>query len=391
MKMSPANERNSVLKKHQHEMKRLGESHKNELGKIKNIQDKQKNEMQLAHKIELSNIQTAHDSKLQSKLIKNEQTLEKARQNLEKSKTVIAQEQRKIQDDNLKEKESQKLLHAQEVRNASMKNTLAIEDLNQEAKIQMQKLQREVSSRKNELTQNHSKDEINAKDLHSTKMKMTKDVYQMKQMHEQDKFQNALLRQKKFNKDMITSNERKHHKTMLNRKKQYDSELKTIDEDSSKKKMNKKQQFEKEFNVLNKKQEVILRNLVGKKEDLIHDLKSKLTKEYKLGIQKANDPFYKFGKIPATVSELEDKSGYQIKVPIEEHEASSVSLRAEQRELRLTMNRKYEFEKADGQTTNKMSKVESFVSKLPVKNIIDPKTITRDYIDGNIVFTIKNA
>ena len=391
MKLSPANERNSALRKHQNEMKNLAESHQNELGKIKNNQEKQKMEMRHSHKVEIGNIRNAHDSKLQKTLLQNETTLEKAKENLEKSKAVIASEQRKIEADRLKEKNAQKELHAQKVRNASMKNTLAIEDINQETTVEMQKLQREVNARKKELITNHSKDELAAKDLHKSKMNMTRDVFQMKQTREMDKFQNALLKQKKTNKDMIIGNERKHHKTMQARTEQYSQEIQKIDEDSSKKKAAKKAKFEKDFQVLNNKNEIMLRNLVGKKEKLIHQLKSDITKEYKIGLEKAKDPFYKFGRIPAQLTELPDQSGYQVKVPIAEHEASSIDMRAEQRQLRLTMERRYEFEKKDDNSMDKVSKVESFVSKMPVENIVDPKSISKEYIDGHIVFTVKNA
>jgi HSP20 family molecular chaperone IbpA len=391
VKLSPANERNSALRKHQNEMKNLAESHQNELGKIKNNQEKQKMEMRHSHKVELGNIRNAHDSKLQKTLLQNETTLEKAKENLEKSKAVIASEQRKIEADRLKEKNAQKELHAQKVKNASMKNTLAIEDLNQEATVEMQKLQREVNARKKELITNHSKDELSAKDLHKSKMNMTRDVFQMKQTREMDKFQNALLKQKKTNKDIIIGNERKHHKTMQARIEQYSQEIQKIDEDSSKKKAAKKTKFEKDFQVLNNKNEIMLRNLVGKKEKLIHQLRSDITKEYKIGLEKAKDPFYKFGRIPAQLTELPDQSGYQVKVPIAEHEASSIDMRAEQRQLRLTMERRYEFEKKDDNSMDKVSKVESFVSKMPVENIVDPKSISKEYIDGHIVFTIKNA
>lgn len=391
MKLSPANERNSALRKHQNEMKNLAESHQNELGKIKNNQEKQKMEMRHSHKVEIGNIRNAHDNKLQKTLLQNETTLEKAKENLEKSKAVIANEQRKIEADRLKEKNAQKELHAQKVRNASMKNTLAIEDMNQEATVEMQKLQREVNARKNELITNYSKEELATKDLHKSKMNMTRDVFQMKQTREMDKFQNALLKQKKTNKDMIIGNERKHHKTMQARTEQYSQEIQKIDEDSSKKKAAKKAKFEKDFQVLNNKNEIMLRNLVGKKEKLIHQLKSDITKEYKIGLEKAKDPFYKFGRIPAQLTELPDQSGYQVKVPIAEHEASSIDMRAEQRQLRLTMERRYEFEKKDDNSMDKISKVESFVSKMPVENIVDPKSISKEYIDGHIVFTIKNA
>lgn len=391
MKLSPANERNSALKKHQSEMKRLGEGHQIELDKTKNIQDKQKKEMQLSHRIELSNIQTAHDSKLQKQLMKNEEVLEKAKAGLEKSKAVTADEKRKIETDHLQQTQSKKELFAANSRNAAMKNQLSIEDMNQEATVEIQKLQRQIDKTKAEQARNHNKDTITSKDMHKHKMDMNRNVYKMQQTREQDKFQHALLKQSKFNKDMLSSNERKHHQTVETRITHYGSEIKAIEDDGNKKKIAKKDKFDKDYKEMNDKQEHLLRNLVGKKEKLIHKLRSDLTKEYRLGVEKGKDPFYSFGKIETNVSELLDKSGYQISIPAAKHEASNVELRAEKRELRVTMHRKYNFEKNDNDSRDKISKVESFVSKIPVKNIIDPDTIDKTYENGHVIFTIKNA
>lgn len=391
MKLSPANEQNSALKKHQQEMKRLNETHKIELDKTKNIQDKQKKEMQLSHRIELSNLQTAHDSKLQKQLMKNEQVLEKAKESLEKSKAVTAKEQRNIINNNLKRKNDIKELHAAKINNASMKNQLQIEDMNQEATVEIQKLQRAIDKRKIALKQNNNKETIVTNDLHKNKMNMTRDLFKMKQTREQEKFQHALLKQQKFNKDMLTHNERNHHHKVEVRKKYYGSEIQQIENDGKKKKISKKKRFENDYKEINNKQEFILRNLVGKKEKLIHNLKADLTKEYKLGIEKGKDPFYSFGRIETKVTELADKSGYEIRIPSSKHEANKIELRAEGRQLRVTMNRNYEFEKNDNDSKDKISKVESFVSKIPVKNIIDPKTIKKDYDNGFVIYTIKNA
>lgn len=391
MKMSPANERNSSLKKHQHEMKRLGETHKNELDKTKNVQNKQKQEMQLSHKIELSNIQAAHDSKLQGQLLKNEQVLEKARESLEKSKAVTSDEQRRIENNHLKRKNDLKELHSAKTNNASMKNQLQIEDMNQEARIEIQKLQRKIDKTKTQQAQNHNKESLTTDEMHKHKMNMTRDVYQMQQTREQDKFQNALLKQKKFNKDMLTNNERKHHKKVEGRKEHYGKEIGQIESDGNKKKIAKTKKFENDYKEINAKQEFMLRNLVGKKEKLIHELRADLTKEYKLGIEKNKDPFYSFGRIETKVTELADKSGYEVRIPASKHEAANVELRAEDRELRVTMHRNYHFEKNDTDSRDKISKVESFVSKIPVKNIIDPDTIDKSYKDGFVIYTIKNA
>ena len=391
MKTPAAMERNAQLRKHQKEMRQSADRHEIEMGKIKNMQQKQKNEAQLSHRTEIQSLRNNHDRKLQETLMKNEEVLTKLRTNLDDVKAQVADEKRNIQMDHQAHRDAKKKLHSVELQTAQHKANMSVVDINEEANFEMQKLQRKIDEKEREVKNSHGQEMLLAKDSHKKKMNMTRNTFQMKQTNEQDKFQNALLKQKETHSKQLTGNERKHHKRVKARTEQYQSEIQKITDDGNRKKAQKTKSFEKDFALLNKKQEIILKNLVGRKEELIHNLKADLTKEYKLGLEKGKDPFYKFGRIDAKLSELPDKSGYTVKVPISNHEADKVEMRAEKRQLRITMERRYEFQKNDKDSLDKVSKVESFVSKIPVKNIVDPKSITKEYSNGNLVFTIKNA
>ena len=43
---------------------------------------------------------------------------------------------------------------------------------------------------------------------------------------------------------------------------------------------------------------------------------------------------------------------------------------------KVPLERKYQYEMQDNQSDNKVSRVESYNSKVPVENLVDPKTIT---------------
>lgn len=391
MKTAAAIEKNSMMRKQQEQMKRSSDRHEIEMGKLKNIHQKQQNDAKLTNRAQLQSIRNNHDRKLQQTLQKNEEVLSKLRSNLDDVKQTIDNEKRKIQSDHESHRLAKKKLHAVELQNAQQKANLAIVDINDEANYEMSKLQSKIDAKHREMSNKHNQDFLQAKESHNNKMNMTKDTYKLKQTSQQDKFQRALLNQKQKHSQTLNGNERKHHKAVSTRTQQYQDEINKITDDGNRKKAQKNEKFEKDFKLINKKQELILKNLVGRKEELIHNLQSDLTKEYKLGLEKAKDPFYKFGRIDAKVSELPGNSGYEIKVPIAKHEFEKVEMRAEKRQLRLTMERSYEFNKRDSNSSDSVKKVESFVSKIPVKNIVDPKSITKEYINGNVVFKISNA
>ena len=82
---------------------------------------------------------------------------------------------------------------------------------------------------------------------------------------------------------------------------------------------------------------------------------------------------------------------YVVEIPVKEHEAKNIDFRAENRELRISMERRFESTLSEDGSDDKVSKTESYISKIPVDNIIDPKTIEKSYTDGILKFKINFA
>jgi hypothetical protein len=391
MKTKLSLEKHENLVQHQKKMQHLGAKHKLELEKVQVNNSKEVNNLRNSHQVNLNSIRNQHEQKLYKELNHNEEVLNKVKSNLDQVKELTAKEKLEIEVSHSKEMQNRKKLHEANVLKENELATFKIQDINHSGNIELQKIQRQIANKNTELKHGHVEDQQALSISHKSKMGLDKDVYQAKKGHESDKFQRALLTQKKDNVATLAGQERKQQTKLVNTKNLYDDKIKKVTADGIKNTQEKRNYFENENKRLHKKSEIILKNVVGRKEKLIKNVQDSLTKQYKLGLEKKDDSFYSFGKLQISVKENQAKNGYSIEVPIAKHEAKHVDLRAEKRELRFSMERKYQYEMQDNQGDNKVSRIESYNSKVPIKNLIDPKTITKTYADGILKFEIKFA
>jgi HSP20 family molecular chaperone IbpA len=391
MKTKASLETHNNLVKHQKKMQGLNEKHDLELEKVKVNNTKEVNSLRNSHQVQLNSIRNQHEQKLYKQLNHNEEVLNKVKTNLDEVKQLTSKEKMALEVNHSKEMQNRKKLHEANITKENLVATYKVQDINETGNIQIQKIQREIQNQKTHLKHGNVADQQALSISHKKKMSQDQSTYQSKQSHESDKFQRALLTQKKNNVATLAGQERKQQTKLINTKNLYDQKIEKVTQDGLKNKEDKLNHFEEQSQKLHVQGEAVLKTIVGRKEKLIKGVQDSLTKQYKLGLEKADDNFYAFGKLQINIKDSPSKDGYIIEVPIAKHEAKHVELRAEQRELRLSMERKYQYEMQDDQRENKVSRIESYNSKIPVKNLIDPKTITKTYTDGMLKFQIKFA
>lgn len=391
MKTRMSLDKHDNLVQHQKKMKSLSAHHQNELEKVKLNNTKEVNDLRNSHQVQLNSIRNQHEQNLYKELNHNEEVLQKVKSNLENVKKLTEQEKRDLTTAHTKETQARKKLHEARILKESELASLKVSDINHSGNAELQKVARKIENRKAELNHAQLTETKIQNEQHKRSMSLDKNTYQTKKAFESDKFQRALFNQKKENEKILASNERIQQSKLENTKNIYDTKLKKITEDGNKKNQTTKEIYEQKIQATTQQNEEVLKNIVGKKEKLINNVRDSLTKEYKLGVKKSQDDFYAFGKLQVNIRNNQENDGYIIEVPVADHEAKHVELRAEKRELRLSMQRKYEHQMNDEIGENKISKIESYHSKFPVDTIVDAKTITKDYQDGMLKFEIKYA
>ena len=380
-----------ALRQHQRNMQKMNNHHQNEMTKAKLEQTKQLNEMRNSHQANLINVRNQQDRKIQEEMLRNETILTKLKQNLDEVKEQTNQKLKEVEHNFSLKKEQAKNLNESELLQAQLDNDLRIRDLNHESQVELNKLQRQINSKRIEQNQGHERTTRLEKDLHNRKMQLNKQMFRQKQQAADLKYVDSLHNQRLRHENHLATEEQKHQLKINERTKLYQDEMKQIEDLSRKEKVQRQKKFEKFYKVQHEQNEGLLKKLVGNKEKLIKDVQDDLTKEFELGIKKSQDDFYHFGKLKIQVNELPNREGYTVSIPVAEHESKNVQMRAENRELRFTMERHHQHTLKEEGRFDSVKRVDSYVTKVPVERIIDPKTITKDYENGNIIFTIKNA
>jgi len=377
--------RNS-FQKHKNELANIDKKHKNEIEKIKISQTKQINEIKNSNTLDLLTLSSENEQKVITATNRNESRLKNIKKSLDDVNATVDKEKTMILSTHKQKMDDKNTVFEADFSKVSQLNSLKVQDLNHEANSSLQNLQYKLKAKEVELNQNSRRD-LATQDVSSKKkLQNQKDTEYQKEIRQTEKFSYLNEVQRKEHQSQSVNAERKHQRELENTNKNNQAILDNVDKTASKAKIGRKKAFEKEYAQLNKEQELVLSNLVGKKESLIHQLKDKLKNVAKLGMKKSEDPFYAFAKLAAKLTQHE--KGYTIDFKVAPHEAKNITMRAEKRELRFNMERNHKFTSNSEGTINKMNKVESYSSKMPVKNIIDPDTIKRSYDNGVLTFSI---
>lgn len=374
--------------------------HKN---KVKNLQDRQKNErtnLENNHKVnmarqrvsnasQLNDLKVQQNQKLLEENLKYESKLLEMKNALDKVKEQTQKEIVQLKKDHETKKEVEKQVFEANYQGNKDRHQMILQDLDQEANIQMEKLQRRTKLKEHEVSKMHDKEKKFMQNSHITHMNIKKEQFAEEKIANEGKFEKNLRLQKRDHTNKLADNERVHQNKIVEKKKLYDKQNQSIQSYGLSRKKEIQTRYEKKFEQMFAKEEFKLQHLKKNQEKILNELKARLKKDLKLSLSKDNDPFYNNVSLEPKLTET--KKGYELKIPVPKYDADKMNLTGSERTLKLTMDRHYEFSHEDNGKTNTVKKVETFVSKIPVEKIIDPKTIQRSYNEGIMTFNIELA
>jgi hypothetical protein len=374
------------------ELKNLRDAHTNEVEKIKNSHSIKKSELKNSFRAELGTRRNESDKRLILENIKNEKVLNDLKSSIQDVKEVTTKEKINIQKTHDDKLTGTKVVFEEKYANLAEKQNFLLQELDQQSQIETKKMARRHKLQQEEVTNGNKNSQEVIKTNHLKTVQLNADSYGKKQNAQTDKFHNALLIQKKnHNKDFVTT-ERTHQNGVKNRNEVYKATDLKIQENGQKRITQSKKRFENAYNSDFKKSENTLQHLSKNKEKILNNLKSMFKKEVKLEVDRDKDPFFQFQKIEPKLEPLENGSGYSLTINTPKEFAKDFQLTGSDRELKITMKRNYKFKNTENSGEfNSVSKVETYITKVPIKQIIDPNSITKSYTEGKLKFNIKLA
>lgn len=211
--------------------------------------------------------------------------------------------------------------------------------------------------------------------------------YNKQRRHNEKEFRDRLLIQKQDHNDKVHYVEAKNQIEVNQRKQSYQKELQYLDQHHREILKQKDISFKEKFANMEEAHQSILSRV---KERLSSEVKG-LTEKYgkfKEDVSiKSEDDFYNVTKLNPTIEPMEN--GYKVQLEVPSYEQETVSLTAEDRNLTLTLTRRFKDTAIDQDgTINKSRRSEVMSKTLNVKDIIDPRSVQRKYEDGVLSFLI---
>lgn len=392
MKLSQSLEKREINKSHQKEMTRLQKQHSLELEKLKLNHEKRKNQVQTAFKLEENSKYHDNKIKLANQALRNEKALDKLQQNLEASKELTAKEKQRIKDDYEDQLDLIKQNFEVNAKNVKEKNEYILQDIDQEAKYEINRLQSRIDEKRQEIKEIGREKMVRLEADNKRIYQDKKEEYSKNQLNQNDKFYSALVKKKAHHQKQIVNEERKFQKTIDTRQRVYKNQVAMAEKDYKERKQSMVKNHREKYQAQFQKQEKQLQNLLSKKEGIIQNLRQMLKKEAVKELNKNADPFYHGMKLNKNLSYNDSDREYTLEIEIPKHELKNIDVKAYDREIRITMDRNFDFKSKNEDGSNQtVKKSETFVSKIPVDHILNSKKITKSYEDGILSYKIERA
>tara|TARA_R110000868_G_scaffold90968_6_gene252136 strand:+ start:5577 stop:6743 length:1167 start_codon:yes stop_codon:yes gene_type:complete len=175
-----------------------------------------------------------------------------------------------------------------------------------------------------------------------------------------------------------------------NKEQNHLKELRSMEEQYNYLLKEKRNQFEQKFAHLESEHNAIMNRTESKFKEQLVSLSNDYASKRAAAQNRSDDPFYNLQRLDHRVEELPDS--YVISMNIPEHEADDVLISGRNRDIKLTLSRRFSerLESEEGSVdVNKRS--ESFTKEFQVADIVNPKSVTRKYENGVLSFKILKA
>lgn len=374
--------------RHKNELKNLRDSHTNEIESQKLAHQKRKQQVKSSAQMELGSLRLENQQRLTQEAQRKEKTLSQVQESLQNVKERTQLEEQRIKDMFSERSQREKKLFEVDIQARKKNNELIIQDVEHEKTMELQRLRREAQQVKNDTAKSLNSENAQIKDQLQNKIVTDKSQFD-KQIYSQEiKFHNALTKKIKENKKVLVDSERKHQAQVELRDKTY------LNESTKKSELNQKsltlqqKNFEEKFQENYKNNERLLQKLAKQKESILERLKKSVKEDliYENKIDK--DVFYKNVSYEPVIKMNDTSDRYILELKVSEHEAKNFQVTAYDREIKLTMNRDYNFKSEGERSKSSINRAETFTQKFAVDEILDGKKMVKSYNDGVLKFEI---
>lgn len=385
-----SNEITATSKIHQAKLNNLQKKNNREVDHVQTNHEKRIAEIKKDHEIKIQNVRDDNRDKISQELDKKEKALGELKKSLDQTQKLTESEQKRLQAHNQQRTQEIQNGHQERVSAIVEKNEAQINDLNERFNNKITVLQQQSEMMLNDQDDRARTSLSTQKDLYTDKIQSQRQNYQSTLAHEDKKFSSQLERQKSTTKKTLAHAEKDGQVKLAQTSEKYVKINQEAIEQQQKSATEREQLFEKKFQTQLARHTETEKNLDGLHTKFLNESKDKLTERVVLEEKKSHDPFFKFTELKPTVTPTPE--GYEIRVKVPEYAKEEVKLTTNIKELVLTANRRHQDERtSEGGVQQKVSKVESLVSRIPVDHVLHARKMTQEWVNGELIFKVFKA
>jgi HSP20 family molecular chaperone IbpA len=131
-----------------------------------------------------------------------------------------------------------------------------------------------------------------------------------------------------------------------------------------------------------------IKTMRGEATRIIDDTRMNAAERIRFVEDASDDPFYRIKTLRPHLEE--NLADFKIYVPLPEHEAKNLMIAGEGTSVKLSLSRRFEesVKATDGSGATKTNSFQTVVESVAMPGAFNPKKITREYVDGNVIVTI---
>lgn len=368
-----------LQRKQSQELESLSKRHQAEVSDVKRIQAQ-----------DLAEIRDQHQREIAEQVDRKEKGLEALRDSLEKTRKLT-------------ERESQQLLaRTQEKRSATLAqsndelqrvtNAYAdkIDDVNIRQNDVLQDLYREGQLKSAEIQDRNRVVAQTQEQEWQGRIDQQRQQFGHTYQSEAKKFETLTRQQQDQSQRQIKDTQTKNETRLSTMNQQHVALEEKLTNQNQKSLSEKEQYFEKKYQRQQQQHFAAEKHLQELQDRALAKTKDDLNQRVTVEQRRSSDAFFAFTEMPAKLEERPE--AYVLRVRMPEYAKEEVQVTVNQKELVVTSNRRYQDERRDQDgVVRKVNKVESLVSRLPVDSVLNPKKVTKEWVDGEVVFTVQKA
>ena len=368
------------------ELRNANKQHETEVDRLKFANKKQIDEIKRSHRDKVNIVRHENRVELSKEINKKELQLEDIKKHLKSANEHSQKELARLNASHKQRLEIDKARYEGRAEEAHFHREEQIKNQIQDGELQLKRVRAGILDDKNQVIKDIKNDKNSEIESHSR----LKNRLVQKQFTEKRKMELAykddLVEVNREQKKYLRRKLDEHKKIITDAQKKHNIETEHQDQYFKKTIENLKSDKQDRYTDYYKQSEKKFQELKGQQNKIVKQMRDEITQEHNINQRKSLDPFYDFGKLNPDI--IDDGKKIVIELNIPEFMVKDINVTSEENYIKLNMTRRYgqDIINEDG-VRNKMSKYETYSSKIPTNDRIDPKSMIKVYEKGALKIT----